>query len=604
MRKRILGFVAVLTVLTMILSACSKPATEEPKPADTGNQTQTQTPAPAKEGVFYGGWPYEVPPKTHFNVFATGNLSMPGSPFTDLMTPTLAGYYWSTNTWEPMLATDWTIDQANGLITVNLRKGIKWSDGSDFKAQDILTYMSIGKAKNYTIWRYVDKVTAKDDYTVEFHLPDPATIAVRYILRFAPQPTSVYGEWAKKFEELYAQGKDRTSDEVKALVKEFDDFRPEAYVASGPYVMDVKSITEAQMTLVKRDGGLASNVVKFDKIVIYNGETAAITPLVLDKKVDFATHAFPPATEKQMLNQGIRVVRYPFYNGPGIFFNYNNPLFNHVEFRQAMAYAINRDEAGTVALSKSGVGVKYMSGMSDNFVGTWMSPADAAKLNKYEYNPAKAEELLKSIGFKKGADSIWVDDKGKVVEFEFGVPSDFSDWSAAGENVVQQLNKFGFKVALRGTPWSQYSTDMADGNFQVGFLSWGSGIPHPQFTYTASLKNYNGGGLPDPVKDKPGMNWPLKQTWSGGEIDFDQALIDSGKGLDIEKQKQVIGKIALAFNELLPAIQVFERYSNSPVLENIHATGWPADNDPIMTNAGGDNFVTLYILTGKLAPAK
>jgi peptide/nickel transport system substrate-binding protein len=463
--------------------------------------------------------------------------------------------------------------------------------------------MSIGKAKKYTIWRYVDKVTAKDDYTVEFHMPEPATIAIRYILRFAPQPTSVYGEWAKKFDALFAQGKDADSDEVKALVKEFDNFRPAAYVGSGPYVMDAKSITEAQMTLVKNPGGLFADKVKFDKIVLYNGETAAITPLVLDKKIDFATHAFPPATEKQILAQNIRVVRYPFYNGPGIIFNYNNPLFNKKEFRQALAYAINRDEAGTVALSKSGVGVKKMSGLSDNFVKAWIPDDVAAKLNPYAYNPAKAEELLKSIGFKKGADGIWVDDKGQPVSFEFGVPSDYTDWSAAAENIVQQLNKFGFKVTLRGTPWSQYSTDVAAGKFQIGLISWGSGIPHPQFTYTASLKNYNGGGLAKPDKEKPGMNWPLKQKWSGGEIDFEEALIESGKGLDVEKQKQVIGKIALAFNELLPVIQIFERYSNSPALENVHVKGWPADNDPIMTNAGGDNFVTIYILQGKLQPA-
>lgn len=599
MRKRFLGFVAVLTALALLLSACSSKSgsQSEQKPAEnTGTQTEK------KEGVFYGAWPYEVPPKSHFNVFATGNLSMPGSPYTDLMTPTLAIYYWHNNSWEPLLATDWQVDNEKGTITVHLRKGVKWSDGSDFKAQDILTYMSIGKAKKYTIWRYVDKVTALDDYTVEFHMPEPATIALRYVLRFAPQPTSVYGEWAKKFDELFAQGKDADSEEVKALVKEFDEFRPEAYVASGPYVMDVKSITEAQMTLVKNPGGLFADRVKFDKIVLYNGETAAITPLVLDKKIDFATHAFPPATEQQILAQGIRVVRYPFYNGPGIIFNYKIPIFNHKEFRQALAYLINREEAGTVALSKSGVAVKYMSGMSDNFVNAWL-PADVIpKLNQYEHNPAKAEELLKSIGFTKGSDGIWRDNTGKPVEFEFSVPSDYTDWSAAAENIVQQMNKFGFKVTLRGTPWSQYSTDITDGKFQMGFISWGSGIPHPQFTYTASLKNYNGGGLANPTPEKPGMNWPLKQKWSGGEIDFEEELIKSGMGLDVEQQKQVIGKIALAFNELLPVIQVFERYSNSPVLENVHAKGWPSDDDPILANAGGDNFVTIYILLGKLEP--
>jgi peptide/nickel transport system substrate-binding protein len=592
MRKRFMAMVALLAMALLVLTACAKKETDKP-------ESTSQAP---KEVVLHGAWAYDVPPKSHFNVFVTGALTFPGGPYANLMTSPLALYYWHNDSWEKQLATDWQIDNAKSTITVSLRKGVKWSDGSEFKADDVAVYMWIGKAKNYSVWRYVDSFKKVDDYTVEFHLSNTNPIALYYILRMTPQPTSVYGEWAKKFEALYTAGKTNQSDEVKALVKEFDAFRPADYVASGPFKMDTKNITEAQLTLVKRADAWNADRVKIDKIVIYNGETATVTPLVLDKKIDFVTHAFPPATEQQFIAMGLRIIRFPYYTGPGIFFNHTIYPFNVPEFRQALAYAIDRSQAGTVALGKSGIAVEKMAGMADNMVKTWMDPADAAKLNPYKYDPKKAEELLTKLGFKKGADGIWVDDKGKKLEFEFSVPSDFADWSAAAENVAQQLTKFGIKTSIRGTVWSQYTTDMNAGKFQFGFLPWGSSTPHPQFAFTADLLTYNGGGKATPVPEQPGMNYPLKQKWSGGEIDFEALIQESGKG-DVTNQKKAITTLALAFNELLPVIPVFERYSNAPILDGVNVTGWPKDGDPLLSNGSADSFLTPLIVTGQLRGA-
>lgn len=596
MRKRFLGLVAAVMAAALLLTACATTS----QPSQSGNQPT----APAAPKNFYGAWPYDVPPKSHFNVFATGNLSMPGSPYTPLMTSPLAMQYWATDTWEPLLATSWNMNNAAGTITVNLRKGVKWSDGSEFKAADVINTLSIGKAKSYAIWRYLDTVTAKDDYTLEFNLKNPAPIALRYVLKTVPFPTSVYGDWAKKFDALWAAGKAATSDEAKALAKDLDAFRPSDYVANGPFKMDTQTITEAQLTLVKRPDAWNAATVKFDKIVIYNGETAAVTPLVLDKKVDFATHAFPIATEKQIISQGIRVIRYPFYTGPALHFNHSVYPNNLVEFRQALAYAINRSEAGAVALGQSSVPVKRMAGISDQWVDNWIPSAYASKLNPYSHNPAKAEELLKSIKFAKGSDGFWMDDKGKRIEIELAVPSDFADWSATAENVSQQLNKFGLKTVVRGVPWAQHNaTDIPTGKFQIGFMPWGSGTPHPQFSYERNLVLWNGGGATG-NKEKPGSNFSLKVKYSGGEVDLNQLITESGAGLDVSKHKEALGKIALASNELMPIIPLWERYSNSPALENTHVKGWPKDSDPILANGGEDNFVTIMLLKGQLEPAK
>jgi peptide/nickel transport system substrate-binding protein len=593
MNKKLASVAAAVLSVALLATACSK-APEQPK-KDPGTEQKV-----TKEAVLNTAWPYDVPPKSHFNVFATGNLNMSGGMFQDLITSPFALYQWSDNSYIKQLAEDYKIDEAGKTVTVKIRKGAKWSDGTEVKADDALVYAYIGWGKSYSMWRYVDKVTKKDDYTVEYHMNNFSSIGVRYILRSSPQPSSVYGEWAKKYQALFEAGKAKTSDEVKALNKEFDAFRPADYVASGPFKMDTKNITEAQITLNKRPDAWNANDVKIDKIVIYNGDTEPATPLVLNKTLDFVTHAFPPATEAQFKNMGLRIIRFPYYTGPAIFFNNKVEAFQKVEVRQAIAHAVNRDEAGKVALGDSGKGVKEMSGMADALNKTWL-PADVlSKLNHYDYDLKKADELMQKAGYKKGADGVYADASGKKLEFEFSVPSDFTDWSAAAENVAQQLTKFGIKTKVRGTLWSQYTTDMNDGKFSFGFLPWGSSQPHPQFAYLADLVTYNAGGKKEPSKEKPGQAFPLVQTYSGGQIDFDQLITESGYGTKIEEQRPAVVKMAQAFNELLPIVPIFERYSNAPIQDGAHVTGWPKDGDPLLSNGSADQFATILIVTGKL----
>ncbi len=75
----------------------------------------------------------------------------------------------------PDLADKWEADEKGQLYTVHLHKGIKWSDGIPFTAEDVVfTYTTIqnpdAKSPLLASWRDV-KVAAKDDFTVTFELP-------------------------------------------------------------------------------------------------------------------------------------------------------------------------------------------------------------------------------------------------------------------------------------------------------------------------------------------------------------------------------------------------------------------------------------------------
>jgi peptide/nickel transport system substrate-binding protein len=607
----------LLIILTLIISACGGPAAqptqptsapaEQPTAAAAGQPTAaaeqpTTAPAeqptaaaqPAADGAsFHGAWPYQLPPKGHFNSFVTNAILADGI-YRDMLETPMAIYDWANSEFIPLLATEWN-NEADNWYTVKLQSGLKWSDGSDFSSDDVVTTFQLARVVGLSVWRYIDKVEAPDKTTVRFHFIKPSSVAPRFILKQFISANSVYKEWGDKAAALADKAAD--SDEVKALRQQFTDFHPETLVSIGPVKLDPASITSSQLTLVKNPGGFNANIFPFENMVIYNGETPDVTPLVLSKDIDYATHGFPPATEQSFQDAGIRIIRPATVSGPAIFFNYTNKDLAKTEVRQAIAYAVKRDENGTVSLGDSGKAVKYMAGFSDNMVPTWINQDAIAKLNTYDYDPAKAEELLTAAGYTKGGDGVWAGENGPL-EFELTAPAEFADWSAAAENLATQLTDFGIKTTFRGVQFQQHNEDVQQGKFTIAIRGWGAGNPHPFFSYDTDLLLYNA-----PRSPGPGMSLPFKQQVDGTEVDLNDLLNKTVEGADEAAQKTPVTELAQNFNKLLPIVPLWERYGNNASLEGVRIDKFPADDDPIWKNpVYADNPVVILLLQGKLKP--
>jgi peptide/nickel transport system substrate-binding protein len=71
----------------------------------------------------------------------------------------------------------------------------------------------------------------------------------------------------------------------------------------------------------------------------------------------------------------------------------------------------------------------------------------------------------------------------------------------------------------------------------------------------------------------------------------------------VEAQKGLVTETALAFNELLPVVPLWERYGNNPCMDGLHTCGWKPEGDPIYKNDPyQDSFVVTQILDGSLYP--
>ncbi|MCL5997582.1 MAG: ABC transporter substrate-binding protein [Chloroflexi bacterium] len=581
--------------------APAQPTQPEPTtpPAEATQVEPTMAPttaAVAKTGEFHGAFPYQVPPTGHWNSFAPDGIPNGISIYWDLLEEPLARYKWASGEYVPHMATQWSFEGGDKFV-VTLRDAT-WSDGNAFTSKDVVATFNVGRLFNWTVFNYVDGVSATDDKTVEFHMSKPSTLVQRLVLVEHIRSAATYGAISDKVDGLLKDGKTKDSDEWKAVLKEATEFRPTALVVSGPFNIDPASITDASLSMNPVPTAWNADMVNFGTILLYNGETPTVTPLVLSGDIDYATHGFPPATEKQYVDQGIRIIRAPTYSGPSIYFNHDIYPLGLKEVRQAIAYSVKRDDNGTVSLGQSGVAHKYMIGISDNLVPNWIDQDALAKFNTYDYDLKKAEDLLTGIGFKKGDDGVWMDDKGKALEFELSVPAEFADWSAAAENLAQQLNAAGFKITVRGVQFQQADKDRLAGDFTLAIGGWGAGNPHPTFSYQTPLFVYN---YVQSTTGK-GMNFPMKQKVGDQEVDLQQLVTDSALGLDESTQKAAVTTVATAFNELLPIVPLWERYGNNPVLDK-RVTGYPPDDDPIYKNAVyGDNFVVMMIQDGTLKP--
>ena len=546
---------------------------------------------------FHGAYPYQLPPVGHYNTFVT-NAFFALTLYQDVLEMPMAMYRWAERKYVSYMATEWGFEPPD-VFKVTLRKGAKWSDGSEFTSKDVVATFNILRLQEQLAWNYLASVEPEDDYNLTFKMKDPSTVVERLVLRERIRANSVYEGWSDKAQELFDSGADPESKEYRDLVTKFEEYRPEQMVVSGPFNIDKNSITESELTMDKVDTAWNADRTKFDKMIIYNGEVPAVTPIVLSKDIDYATHGFPLATEKSFEEQGIRILRPPTYSGPALYFNYAKiKAVADPRVRHAIAHAVDMYENATVSLADSAKRSKYMTGVSDVLIKDWVSDQDLNSMNPYEHDPDKATGMMEDLGFEKDGE-VWVSPEGERMEYELGAPAEFADWSAAAKNLADQLTKFGIKTTVRTVTFTQWEPRVLDGQFEMGIQAWGQGQPHPVYSFEHPLITYNvaasGGGISYDM---------TQETESYGEVDLEELIIQTASGLDEEDQKATVTKLSKIFNELLPVIPLWERYGNNPALDGERVTGWLPDSNPIYQNSPyEDSFTVMMIMDSTLKPA-
>ena len=154
-------------------------------------------------------------------------------------------------------------------------------------------------------------------------------------------------------------------------------------------------------------------------------------------------------------------------------FNTTKAPLNDPKVRQAISYAINRQQLATQGESSYEAPATSSGGL--------LLPANQSLLSSQYANdlpaagdPAKAASILTSDGWTKSGGK-WTKN-GQTLKFTLKDPSDFTDYYTDVQLIATQLNAQGFDVTAVGEAggYAPWNTDVQNGNFDAT-LHWAAG---------------------------------------------------------------------------------------------------------------------------------
>ena len=593
--KKLLALLTTAALTLCLLAGCT-PSTEpqgsnaQGQPSVTPSATQSPSPAaPAADAAFVGGWPYSTVPTGHFNMFVSNAIELKF--YRELHQLPLATYQAAGDVYEPMLAKSWDISEDGTTFRVTLRDDVKWRSGEPFTAKDVWTTFTMYRLVGNPVWSYIDSVEVLSDHEVAFSVKTPTSLILRYVLRKPMVDYLTYGAFADKAQALLDAGHSTDSADWQALAAEFSLFRPEYVNATGPYYLEGANITESSVELLKNDSSFLADTVKFGKVVVYNGDVASLTPLVLNNEVDFLTHQFPAASMQTFEGMGYHTLQVNGVDGIAVYFNQAVEPLGNKQVRQALAYVIDRERVGSLALPGVSQGTGYLSGLGNDMTEKWV---DTSKLIDYSLNLEKAKELLTQAGLTQ-KDGQWQLANGKPFTLSLQCPSSWSDAATAASEVAQQLTAFGIKTTFEGIDGTMRQANIDEGNFQLALSFFGTGQPHPMFAFETPLLVSNANAA-------KGLSYPMVQdTEACGKVDLKELIAASTAGWDVDAQREAVGKIVYTVNETVPFLPLYTKNSKYISSEGVR-TDWGADTALYQNSAGDDNFAVIKILKGELGP--
>lgn len=260
--------------------------------------------------------------------------------------------------------------------TLKLRDDVKWHDGKDVTAEDmIFTMDSIldekQNAKGKSALTMDDKAieyNKVDDYTIEFKLPQVNMSFVQNLAGIKPIPKHIF-EGAENIAESPANSepigngsfkfKEHKTGELYQVEKNKDYYGDKALLDGIAY----RVIPDANASLV----------------ALENGEISAY--YIKSNEVD-----------KFKNNDNLELVTFSEGMVNNLFFRVSNEKVNDKKVRQAISYAIDKDKI----INGVYQGTEYATPAYSPFAQETQFYTE--EVEQFKYNPEKAKELLKEAG--------------------------------------------------------------------------------------------------------------------------------------------------------------------------------------------------------------
>ncbi|WP_243019303.1 ABC transporter substrate-binding protein [Simplicispira sedimenti] len=364
--------------------------------------------------------------------------------------------YYNSKTFavEPVLATSWK-EISPTQVRFNLRKEVKFSDGTPFTADDAVFSLNRAMAKTSNFSPYVqgiDKVVKVDSHTIDVILKGPNPVLLRQMTELRMMSKA----WAEK----------NKSVDPKDMKAADENFAHRNAMGTGPYVLT--SWQPDQRMVFKRNpnwwGKMEGNVTE----IVYTPIKSAATRIaaLLSGEVDMVLDPTPQDLGRLRASADLKVIdgleNRTIFLGmdqfreelPGSNVKGKNPL-KDVRVRKALYQAIDVD-----TISRN-----IMRGLGKP-TGTLVAPQVAGwtegVAKRFPYDVEAAKKLLADAGYPSG------------FEVDFACPNNrYINDEAICQAVTAMWARVGVKAKLRTMPLVNYFPMIQRYEASIYMLGWG-----------------------------------------------------------------------------------------------------------------------------------
>ncbi len=438
---------------------------------------------------------------------------------------------------QPALAESWDVSSDGLEFTFNLRSGVKFHDGTPFNAEAVEFSFGRQLDENHPYydhgpWKYfggmgmgsiIDEIVVVNDLTVKFILTAPeapfvSNLAMDFAAIVSPTAVALYDE-------------------------EF----PSNPVGTGPFKF--VSWTKDDSIVFEANKDYWGEGPYLDRLILRVIPDATARYLAL-KAGEVDVIDFPSAEDLELMaaDPNIELIQQAGLNVGYIAMNVDKEPFGDVRIRQAMNYAINREEIIEGVYGSAGQ-------VANNPIPPtiWSYNED---IEPYPYDPAKARELLAAAGYPDGfSTDLWA----------MPVARPYNPNARRIAEIVQaQLADIGVEIEIVTYDWGTYldktdgtgSTD-GTGEHSMCMLGWTGDNGDPDnFIYLLLSAD---SAVP------PAMNVSF---WKNEE--FTDLTLQAKRVYDQDARAALYEQAQVIFHEEAPWVPLAHSVVTVPVLTSVH----------------------------------
>lgn len=494
---------------------------------------------------------------------------------------------------EPGLAESWQVSADQKRITYKLRAGLKWSDGAPLTVEDIIFYYNeilfnpkipssssdIFRVGSQGLFPTVKQV---GDRQVEFASPEP----------FAPLLRFAGGAFLPKHALEEAVRSTDASGKPRFLSTWGTDADPAQIIGNGPY--RIKRYLPGQRVLLERNPhywrkDAQGNALPYIEQIVVQVIESSDASLAEFRSGGLDVEGVTP-DYFALLKQEERRGNFTIYNGGPVFsssflvFNLNqgrlqgkpvvDPIksrwFNSLEFRQAIAHALDRP----TMINNIYQGLGELQNSPIYIQSPYYLPPERG-LPVYEYDVTQTKQLFQSAGFQYSPRGELLDAEGNRVRFTLNTNSGNKIREALGSQIQRDLAAVGIQVDFQPLAFNTLLERM-DGN-----QAWEAillGLQGAGIEPDGGRNVWSPDGHLHLFNQKPQVG---QEQMEGRQVaDWEQAIADlyiqGGQELNDDKRKVIYAEAQKLIQAHVPLIFLVNPLSLSAVRNSIEGVEYSA----------------------------